>query len=176
MKKRYIITGAPCSGKSTLIQLISKKNIPVFQEAARLVIQEQLEKKSDNVPWINNRAFSSLVIEKQQRDFQNSKEGLNFYDRGIPDVSAYLHHHNQQHLIQEFANVTMQNKYEKDVFILPPWREIYAKDEARVETFEEAEKVDAHLKTVYTDFGYNLITVPFDSPINRLKFILDRCL
>ena len=175
MKNRYIITGAPCSGKSTLLKLISKKNIPVFQEAARFVIEEELKKKSDSVPWKDNHKFSSLVLNKQLLDFKEAKDGLNFYDRGMPDVCAYLHHHNQKHLIPIFENITRENRYEKDVFILPPWKNIYSQDEARMETFEDAEKVDIHLRRTYKEFGYNLITVPFDSPINRLKFILDHC-
>ena len=175
-KKRYVITGAPCSGKSTLIQLLSRENIPVFQEAARFVINEELANGSDNVPWKDNYGFSSLVVDKQVRDFKKAQKGLNFYDRALPDVSAYLHHHDQKHLLDKFVKVTKENTYEKDVFILPPWKEIYSKDEARVESFEEAISIDTHLKSVYKEFGYNLITVPFASPINRLKFILDHCL
>lgn len=172
MKQRFIITGGPCSGKTSLIEQLAIKGHSTFSEAARKVIQQELRKNSDALPWENNIAFSELVIHQQKKDHQNAEVDLNFYDRGIPDVLGYLLYYKQRNLIPLFMEKTQQFNYEKKVFILPPWEKIYAKDLERKEPFEEAQKIHKALSLTYTKLNYNLIEVPCASYQERINFIL----
>ena len=61
-----------------------------------------------------------------------------------------------------------------EVFILPPWKEIYVSDEARYENYEQSVLIHNHLVETYTKYGYQLIEVPKDSLDNRILFILDK--
>ena len=89
--KRVIITGGPGTGKTTLLELLKEKGFPCHLEVARKVIKEQLELESDLVPWLDLVNFSILVNEGQIAQFNAVNEGIcNFYDRGVPDVLAYL--------------------------------------------------------------------------------------
>lgn len=174
MKKgRHIITGAPSTGKSTVIKELSLTH-ETFPEVARIIIQQELALNSENVPWINNHEFSNLVVKQQIKDYQAQKNSLSFYDRGLPDVIAYLHYHKQEELTNQFILQAKKYKYSNKVFLLPPWEKIYQKDLERRESFKEAIKVHHQLIASYTNLKYEIIEVPFVSPKERVKFILDR--
>ena len=93
---QVIITGAPSTGKSTLIEALSAAGYRVSKERARHVIEEQLSEGGNALPWIDNSAFSKIVLDLQLRDLKTAPEhDLTFFDRGIPDVLAYFKFHNQ---------------------------------------------------------------------------------
>lgn len=170
---RYIITGPPSSGKTTLIELL-KKHHDVKEEAARKIIKEQLELKSDKVPWLNNYEFSKLVHEQQIKDFNATNNHICFYDRGLPDVMAYLAYHEQPEYLKEFTTTARQYRYHKKVFLLPPWKEIYDKDYERKENFDDACQIYQLLKTTYLQLSHQIIEVPLVNPQERIKFILQQ--
>ena len=58
--KKYIITGAPGTGKTTLINLL-KPIIPCMEEVARKVIISEQENNKNGVPWENINRFIELV-------------------------------------------------------------------------------------------------------------------
>ncbi len=60
------------------------------------------------------------------------------------------------------------------VFILPPWEEIYATDNERKQTFEEAIDVFRRLEEEYMSCGYEVVEVPCISVEERALFVLDR--
>lgn len=169
---RYVITGAPCTGKSTLIAHIKTYNYNVFPEVAREIIKQELASNNDNVPWINNQGFSELVIKQQLSDYKNASIGINFYDRAIPDVIAYFNYYKQNNLKEQFYPLAKKHLYQKDVFILPPWKKIYEEDSERKESFEEAIIIHEKLFETYRSLGYKIILVPFASTEERVKFIL----
>jgi predicted ATPase len=65
------------------------------------------------------------------------------------------------------------NRYHNDVFITPPWQEIYENDKERKQEFEEAVKTYETMKEVYTRFNYNLVEIPKLSVSERVCFMLD---
>jgi len=55
-----------------------------------------------------------------------------------------------------------------------PWKEIYVQDEARWQTFEEAERIGHHIKNVYRSSGYEIIELPECTVEQRVDLILKR--
>lgn len=169
---RYVITGAPCTGKSTLLKFFQAKNFNVFPEAARKIIKQELAKDSQKVPWINNLGFSELVINQQISDYNKAKTGVNFYDRAIPDVIAYFQYYEQLDLIKQFHPFAEQHNYHQKIFLLPPWEKIYAADSERKESYQEALSIHQNLIKVYESLNYKITLLPFGSIEERAKFIL----
>lgn len=143
-------------------------------EAARKIIKEQLNLKSNKVPWLDNHAFSKLVISQQIKDYNDALADVVFYDRAIPDVIAYLNYYKQQMHLDEFLVHADKYRYSNKVFLLPPWQEIYEKDEERTETFEESALINEELIKSYKALNYEIIEVPFDNSTERAKFILEQ--
>jgi predicted ATPase len=109
---------------------------------------------------------------KQYLDAQKESHEVVFIDRGIPDVLAYMHYIGDSY--PSFFDAACRENIYSEVFILPPWKEIYVSDEARYENYEQSVLIHNHLVETYTKYGYQLIEVPKDSLDNRILFILDK--
>ncbi len=173
--QRIIITGAPCTGKTTILQTLAKMGFSTFDEVARVVIKQELQNGSDVLPWLNLDAFSRAVLPFQIKNHEKAVEGLNFYDRGIPDIAAYQQKSNQG-IFEELQKAINEYRYHDKVFITPPWKEIYENDNERKESFEEAMMIHDFLVKVYTDNSYELIEIPKVNLEERLKFVLSTAL
>jgi len=57
--KWYVITGAPCSGKSTLLNELALKGFHIVPEAARVVIDRH-----------NTKGISAQELRKDEGEFQ----------------------------------------------------------------------------------------------------------
>jgi predicted ATPase len=169
---KIIISGGPCTGKTSLIDALSKRGYSTHPEFARAVITEQLALNTDLVPWLNNVGFSALVLEKMiALNASINDDQMHFFDRGIPDLAAYLHVTHDP-LPDGFTADLTQANYHSTVFLLPPWEEIYANDNERKESFDTALTISRALKTTYQDLGFTVIGVPKLSLEERLDYIL----
>lgn len=168
--KRVVITGGPATGKTSLVNALSNKGHSTFYEVAREMIKEQLSISSNKVPWDDVTGFSKLVLNKQIHHFNEASKDLTFYDRGIPDIIGYMNHGNQV-LFDELITHSETLRY-SHVFILPPWEEIYATDNERRETFEEAKNLYDSINKAYSSLNYQPIVVPKINIEERIKFIL----
>ncbi len=170
--QRIILTGGPGFGKTTILNLLQIKGYNIFDEVARIVIKEELNLGSDVLPWKNLDAFSKKVLPLQIINHGKALPGLNFYDRGIPDIAAYQIH-GKQSLFKELEEAIAQHRYHEKVFVTPPWAEIYGNDNERKESFEKACDIHFQLTKTYSNFDYLIIEVPQLKPEERVKFILE---
>jgi len=172
--KKYIITGGPGSGKSTLVEGLEKAGYSCSAEISRQMIQAEVAKGSDCLPWLDILCFSDRVIAEMTKAWHAaSANPLTFFDRGIPDVIAYLKI-DKLEIPANYLDNLAQHAYEKKVFILPPWADIYINDNERWQSFEEASLIHSAIKNTYTGFGFELIEVPKVSLAARIAFVLDK--
>lgn len=168
---RIIITGGPCTGKSTILdQIKTYRGIhgPIVPEVARGVFERL---KLYEPEKIEDRDFTQRLIESIQiKNWHENPKGI--FDRGLPDEFAYRLFHNMG------GRTTLWNKcwgpirYDK-VFFLPYWPEIYATDDIRKETPEEAERLEMLIHQSYFACGYTPIEVPIGPVEERVNFILN---
>lgn len=55
--KKYVITGGPGIGKTTVIELLASRGYVIVLEVARLITEEEKSKGSDILPWLNLEAI-----------------------------------------------------------------------------------------------------------------------
>ena len=138
-----------------------------MEEVSRQLIMEGLE------PWADLPSFAEKVLEHMVRDYEATKRtDLVFFDRGIPDILAYLKVGGLP-VEKHFDDAMRQCRYEKTVFLLPPWRDIYVQEPARWQTFEESERLYEEIRRVYTTEGYRITELPIGSVAERTNFILN---
>ena len=109
---------------------------------------------------------------KQYNDSKKIQNDYVFFDRGIPDIIAYLNFKKTR-----FSNRFLESvkKYRYDlVFLLEPWKDIYSSDQTRYESFDEAVSIDSYIKSTYKESGYNPIIIPKAKLDGRLDFVLDK--
>ncbi len=172
MKKNnwYVITGAPHAGKTTLVEELKKMGHRVVWEAARVYIDEEIE-KGEKLEEIrkDELAFQKKILEiKIKNEERESQTEIIFWDRGIPDSLAYFEMLGVTD--DEFLqSASKKSKYAK-VFLLSPLP--YKKDYARVENEEQQKLIHTLLKKAYKDCGQEVIEIGDVGLEERLGIIL----
>ena len=172
MNQKYIITGAPGTGKTAIINALKKEGHSCAEEISRTIITEEIARGGDALPWKNLAAFSQQVIALRKAQHTNAPKGKTyFFDRGIIDVIAYLKHDNLA-VNDDIMEMIKQFPYNKTVFYTPIWAEIYTNDSERKEDILTAKNIENVLLTTYQSFGYHLIEIPKFTIKERVDFIL----
>ncbi|MAU27273.1 MAG: ATPase [Muricauda sp.] len=179
-QKRIVVTGAPGTGKTSVINSLEANGYRCFHEVIRSMTAKAKNKGSKK-PVSNPLVFvedplqfnKNLLSGRVQHymESKNASDTILFFDRGIPDVLAYMDFFNQPYPA-EFEEACRKNQYDS-VLILPPWKEIYVSDNERLESYDEAEKLHEQLLDTYQRFGYEPILVPKTSVQERLHFIIE---
>lgn len=179
--KKYVLTGGPGVGKSTLIPIFTEAGIYTIEEAATYIIErESKNPESDILPWKNKDKFQRAVLELQL-EWESRPVGYNntkhwrardietvVQDRGVPDGIAYYLIDGEQ-AFPELLESAKRAEY-AGVFILEPVK--YKKTETRREDEEKAKRLHEKIREVYESFGYKPITIPAASPEQRAEMIL----
>ncbi|OGD31925.1 hypothetical protein A3C91_00665 [Candidatus Azambacteria bacterium RIFCSPHIGHO2_02_FULL_52_12] len=63
--KKYVLTGGPGVGKSSVIETLAQKGYCVVSETARTPMEEEHVKKSDILPSKNLQKFQEVVAKRQ---------------------------------------------------------------------------------------------------------------
>ena len=167
MIKRFIITGGPASGKSSIIKCFQQLGYQCFDEVSRKIIQKKNIQTS-----AKNFDFESTVFQERKAQYLSATK-MHFYDRSMLDGLAYMKLQNIP-IRQQMLTDLKTHRYESKVFIAPVWKEIYHQDAERLESFEEAIAIDKSLRKIYQSFGYELVEIPLSSVEDRVKFILSQ--
>ncbi|MGB6268553.1 MAG: ATP-binding protein [Olleya sp.] len=172
--KKIVITGGPSTGKSAIINELTKRGYTCYEEISRQVTLEAREKGIEQLFLTEPLLFSQLLLKGRENQYikaENSDSEFVFLDRGIPDVVAYMDYVKEDYP-KKFIASCEANIYDY-VFILAPWQEIYKSDAVRYESFEQAKIIHQHLLNTYQKYDYNLQDVPFSSIETRAQHILD---
>lgn len=168
-QKKYIITGAPGTGKTTLINLL-KNTVPCMEEVSRKVIINEQETQGNGVPWGNINHFTELVFKKTTNELLNPNTLI--CDRSLLDLEAYLTVANKN-IPNYLRDFPYKEKYQQTVFFAPTWFQIYCKDAQRLQEFDYCLKLEKALLEHYRIKGFNIITLTKSSPMERVKLILE---
>jgi len=169
----HVITGGPGSGKTSLLDALESRGYARSVEAGRGIIQQHVAIGGSALPWADRTLFAELMLSWELRSYQLAQQtsGPVFFDRGVADVSAYLrligapvpdHIHKAAELF----------RYNRTVFIAPPWREIYTQDVERKQDFDEAIRTYDALVATYRTHDYELVELPRVSVAERVRFVL----
>ena len=162
---KVVITGGPCSGKSTIFEALKKirRDIHFVPEVATILISQLgLEPKGDNYLAVRKfqrvvhqvqQIFESAAVEQATCSFD--KKSAVLFDRGLVDNAAYLSGGLAEWT--EYLNTTTEQEYGcYDLVIcldvLP--KDVYEKrlsgNPARYENYEQARKLGDRIADVWS--------------------------
>lgn len=171
----FVITGGPGSGKSTLIDALASLGFTTMPEAGRAIIRDQSAIDGIALPWNDPRAFAELMLSWELRSHRAARGagGPAIFDRGVPDIVGYLRFCGlpvPPHL-DKAARIF---RYNRMVFVAPPWPEIFGQDGERKQTWQEAEATYKAMVEAYPAYGYELVPLPLASVDERAAFVAGR--
>lgn len=172
-----VITGGPGAGKTSLIEALAAGGHAVRPEAGRAIIRDQQAIGGRGLPWVDPALFAELMLSSDLRGHAEAGAGPGrvFFDRGIPDIAGYLALCGLP-IPDHVERAAQALRYNRTVFIAPPWREIFTQDAERKQDFAEAERTYAAMAEIYPRYGYALAELPRVSVVERVNFVLDRLL
>jgi predicted ATPase len=165
----YVITGAPCSGKTAVICELERRGFRVVHEVARACIDKDLK---NGIPLASIKAdvaaFERRILHTKFRvEALLPDRDIIFLDRAVPDSIAYC----KIEGLPSADPVKKSNvvRYKKIFFFAPlPFK----KDAVRTEDTAKAAWLGCELENSYRRLGYTLVHVPVLPVPERTDFIL----
>lgn len=168
----YILTGAPGSGKTAILDNIGT-DIRCIGEPAREILAEQRSIGGAGTHDRDPSLFVDLILQRSidKHEAAQGWEGAAVFDRGIPDCIVYATLMGIDPAPSVLASEVY--RYHGEVLILEPWEEIYVVDDERTMLFADAVGFHRAILDAYERAGYVLVDVPRCSVENRVAFVRD---
>jgi predicted ATPase len=168
----HVITGAACTGKTTLINQLVESGYKTIPEIARKYFDRELASgKTLEMIIKDGLEFQSNIAELQlSEEGSIDPDQLVFLDRGVPDPVTFLRifGHDPNKLLSKCFRYRYASIFILDRLPLQRENTLGPEDET------SSEFLDEWLAYDYRALGYNVIRVPPFSPQERLAFVLER--
>jgi predicted ATPase len=166
-----VISGCSGGGKSTLLIELGQRGYATVDEPGRRIVKEELLGAGLALPWAKGTAFARRAIEMALADLTaaSRETGWVFFDRGLVDAAAALHHLTGEPTLTTFGEA---HRYHRKIFLTPPWPEIYVTDSERRHSFNDVVSEYQRLLDVYPSLGYEVTILPKVGVHERADFIL----
>ncbi|HEU0003754.1 MAG TPA: AAA family ATPase [Ktedonobacteraceae bacterium] len=173
--KRYILTGTPGSGKTSLLHELKSQGYAVVEEAATDVIALECT-RGNSEPWMQADFIDKIIRLQKQRQIETvmSSDELQVYDRSpicTFALSRYLGYPPSACLLEEMERIERENIYQRQVFFLEHL-EFCQPTEARKISFEESLLFENIHEEIYTSLGYHLVKVAPEALAQRVHRIM----
>lgn len=173
--QRFILSGCSGGGKSTLLSELRRRGFQTFEEPGRQIVREEQAAGGSALPWVDPEAFAAKAIEMSVASFDTATTAKTpvFYDRSFIDAISYVSHLNGE-VRPEHRQLIETKRYADQVFLTPPWTEIFQNDAERQTSFDGAVEEYERLLVSFAEFGYEAIVLPKLPVQDRVTYLLGR--
>ena len=167
----HVITGAPSSGKSTLIDQLADRGFQTVPETGRHCFEREMARGRTTDEIRENMAAMQITIKNMQLEIEHGlpANDVIFLDGAVPGSLAWSRAFglNPNEILLECFH-----HHYASVFILDPLP--FQEDGARNGDAPIVGYLDEWLARDYSSLGYHVVRVPVLSIQERLAFVLER--
>lgn len=176
--KRFIMTGAPGSGKTTILHALRGRGYSVVSEAVTELISRE-QSAGNTEPW-SEPLFIEKIIELQlSRQSQPAAPGTRaqVYDRSpvcTLALARYLDHPVPESVTATIGKIISSRVYERRVFFIRPIG-FCAPSEARRMSYQESLEFERYHEDEYVRLGFELVDIPAGE-VGERTALIDACI
>lgn len=172
--RRFILTGAPGSGKTAILRQLELVGFSVVEEAATDIIAAA-QAQGTGEPWTRPSFIDAVVaLQKSRRErASHHPDEVQFHDRSpvcTAALAAYLGYPWSPALSAELDRIRQETLFEKRVFFIRNLGFITPTDARRI-SFEETLRFETIHEQTYRDFGFDLIFIDPGTVMERVQAI-----
>jgi len=160
--KRFILTGAPGAGKTSILRQLQQEGFSVVDEAATDVIALE-QARGIAEPWTQPAFLDSVAALQHQRQMQAAlqPDGIQFHDRSAICTAAlaeYLGFAITPVLAQELDRIRAEEIFEREAFFIRSLGFIEPTAARRI-SLEQALRFERIHEEVYKRFGFEIVII-----------------
>jgi predicted ATPase len=168
--KRYVLTGAPGAGKTSVLRVLHEQGFAVVEEAATDVIGRE-QARGCAEPW-QDPGFIDKITELQRQRQRQAVAGdapAQVYDRSplcTVALARHLGYPLTALLAEEITRMIRERVYAQPVFLLSPLGFIQPTAARRI-SYHDAVRFGALHEQVYREHGFEIVHVVPGTPAGR---------
>lgn len=170
--RRYVVTGAPGAGKTTVVEALRVRGFAVVREAATDVITAGQAAGVDE-PWTASDFFDDILRLQVQRQGEAPAAAVVLFDRSPICTLALTRYAGQPapaRLVKEVDRLVSEGFYERQVLLVRPLGFIETTAVRRI-TVADALSFEAIHEATYREFGFDLVAVAPDTVEHRVAAV-----
>jgi predicted ATPase len=181
--QRYVLTGAPGAGKTSVLRALEELGFPVVEEAATDVIAAEQQRGIEE-PWEDDGFIDKIVTLQRQRTTgaapaaravleDGARAGVQVHDRSVLCTLAlarFLGRPVTPLLAAEVDRVTRERVQEREVFLIRPIGFV-ERTAARRISYESSLAFERLHESVYREHGYEIVAIAPGTVAERAAMI-----
>lgn len=162
-----MISGPPCSGKTSVVQALAERGYTTVAEVASQVIVE-----GKLLPLQDRYSFQKEVFERQLKAESAfaSRQDVVFFDRGIYDALVIYEFEGLP--VPDFLQSMLASEKRYDLVLLFDCLDNWQDNGVRYENLEYARAIAPLYEKVYRRMGVPAIQVPAGNVEERVEFVI----
>lgn len=168
MSEKYVLTGPPACGKTSVLLALEMSGEHVIRESAEDYIRLR-QSVGIQYPWLEENFQHNVYALQHMRENRIPEGKRIFLDRGMVDVHTYTDRKDNHYAALE--QYCSENRYDGVFFMMPQGGKDF-RNVIRRESPTEAHRVGVDMLKDWRKFGYDPIIVPKASVHVRAARIL----
>ena len=171
-ERLVVVSGCSGGGKSALLAEMARRGYQIMPEPGRQIVKEQTYVGGDGLPWVNARKFAELCVSRAAHFYNTARPGDGYvlFDRSMVDNICALARLGLP-TPDSLRNALRLYRYAKNVYLAPPWEELFHNDAERRHPFADAVAEYRHLVERYPVHGYEVVELPKLGIRDRADFL-----